>query len=467
MKPANFLVASSLALFLWACASPGSGDVAPSQTELTDYRFGPSPFFLSNWASASTTAGIEGRARGTLQGQGRRLALRLAGPVQLRSVANSRVSISGLRFVLAGTGGEKIAQTSLIPLSEKLDDDRHILNLNLPSELRIDLEREPAGAFAPGLANAHLRMDVITGDGAYCMVHGPLTLIADLYTPGGHAAACARAATLNEAMGWNCAARLRELLAAGADPEMANAFMEPPPPENLTTPLEHAVESGDIALMRRLLYYGADSNRRGQDYTAFELAVVLGRADAIEPLLRSGAQLSAVGPHGFTPLMLAAQFNHPDIVRALLRAGADPDQPVPHRSPRGDGRTALMHALEEEKSEVRRLLLDAGANPLHPTADGFSPFLYASEHPRMHAFKEFLARGYPVNASTEQGFFAGKTPFMSVAVRSRREDLDELVRLGADPRLKDRSGNDALYWTRRFGREENAQWIERWLAARS
>lgn len=126
-----------------------------------------------------------------------------------------------------------------------------------------------------------------------------------------------------------------------------------------------------------------------------------------------------------------------------------------------------MHALEEEKADVRRLLLDAGANPLHPTADGFSPFLYASEHPRMHAFKEFLARGYPVNASTAQGFFAGKTPFMSVAVRSRREDLDELVRLGADPRLKDRSGNDALYWTRRFGREENAQWIERWLAARS
>ena len=84
----------------------------------------------------------------------------------------------------------------------------------------------------------------------------------------------------------------------------------------------------------------------------------------------------------------------------------------------------------------------------------------------MHAFREFLARGHPVNASTQQGFFAGKTPFMSVAVRSRPEDLDALVRLGADPRLKDRSGHDALFWTKQFGREENVKWIERWLAAK-
>jgi ankyrin repeat protein len=364
--------------------------------------------------------------------------------------------------------GVKIGQSPSIPLSLELRDDRDVLEVDMPFAVSIHLDSEPDGPLAPGLANTYLGMEVSVGErgDTSWWVPGAVTFFADIYARGGHAAVCSRATSLNEAMMWNCATRLRELIEAGGNPELANAFMEPPAPENLTTPLEHAVVSGDIALMRRLLYHGADPNWRGQDYTAFELAVVLGQVDAIEPLLEAHAQLTAIGPHGYTPLMLAAQFNRPEVVAALLRAGAGANQPVPHRSPRGDGRTALMHALEEEKSEVRRLLLDAGANPLHPTADGFSPFLYASEHPRMHAFREFLARGYPVNASTQQGFFAGKTPFMSVAVRSRHEDLDALVRLGADPRLKDRSGHDALFWTKQFGREENVRWIEQWLAAR-
>jgi uncharacterized protein len=459
------LIALYAALALCGCAAPPG---APSASQaLPDYRFGPSPFEISNWSRSWTTTGIEARAAGTVQGDGRQLVLRFPRGAQLRWVSGTRAAIEGVRFVLASSEtGDKLGESRLIAFTATLRDDREVIDVPLPAELRIDIDREGTGRFSPPLANAYLRMELAVGrSDDPRRVHGPLTLFADLYTPGGHAAVCTRAATPAEAMLWNCATRLRELVDAGSDPSMVDAFMAPSSPENLTTPLEHAVASGDTALLRRLLHYGADPNHRGQDYSAFELAVVLGRVEALGPLLRHGGHVHRAGPHGYTPLLLAAQFNQPGSVRALLRAGADANQPVAARSPRGDGRTALMHALEEEKAEVLRLLLDAGADPLRPTADGFSPFLFASEHPRMHAFKEFLARGYPVNASTGQGFFAGKTPFMSVAVRSRPEDLEELLRLGADPRLADRTGHDAIYWARRFGREDNAQWIERRLAS--
>jgi ankyrin repeat protein len=342
----------------------------------------------------------------------------------------------------------------------------------MPEELVIELDEEPRGPLSPGLANAFLKLAVILpgrddkgvahAEWGHCYSDGARTMFADFLVEGGHKAVCARADTLRRAFDWDCPERVQQLVAAGANPHALDARPQREEPRN--SPLEEAVRKNDLAAALALLAAGADPNRRTDVYTPFELAASEGRTDFIEPMLLVGATRDAVGDHGFTPLMLAVHYNHPATVAALLRAGADPNRPATNRKePFWNGQTPLAYALRAEQAEVRRLLLDAGASPTRSMPNGFNAFLLAAEQDGLHAFREFVARGIAVNTPGDRDYFHGITPFMSTAVRSDVKNMEAMVKLGADPRLRDRQGRDALYWARRFQRAENAAWLERWL----
>jgi ankyrin repeat protein len=79
-------------------------------------------------------------------------------------------------------------------------------------------------------------------------------------------------------------ARLEELLATGADPEVHAGV-------NGWTPLLHAIHKNQAGSVRVLLAHHADVNSRGDG--------------------------------GMTPLIMAAGYGYTDIVRILLQAGAD------------------------------------------------------------------------------------------------------------------------------------------------
>ena len=111
--------------------------------------------------------------------------------------------------------------------------------------------------------------------------------------------------------------RVRELLAAGADPDA--------PDQDGRSPLFSAVLGNSVGVLALLLESGADPNLRDND--------------------------------GWTPLHFAAQESLPEIARILLGRGADPNVQD------NDGATPLWRAVQSarDRAELCNVLRQSGA----------------------------------------------------------------------------------------------------------
>jgi ankyrin repeat protein len=118
---------------------------------------------------------------------------------------------------------------------------------------------------------------------------------------------------------------------------------------------------GDPVLLRKVLDLGADPNAKlpapAQVVPSLTLGVMVGDLDYVRILIERGADPDARSSRGVTPLMVAADADHPNaaMVRLLLDKGKD----LNARDDRG--RTALDWAMMQGETEAARLLRDAGA----------------------------------------------------------------------------------------------------------
>jgi len=107
------------------------------------------------------------------------------------------------------------------------------------------------------------------------------------------------------------------------------------------TPLIRAARNGDLEVLRALLAAGADpdlADAAGNRWTPLKHAVHKGQAGATLLLLEAGADADRHGDDGVTALIMAAAYGNVDIVRMLLERGADP------RARARGGITALSNA---------------------------------------------------------------------------------------------------------------------------
>ena len=95
-----------------------------------------------------------------------------------------------------------------------------------------------------------------------------------------------------------------------------------------------------------------------EGFTALQLAAYIGKSDAVDFLLGSGADINAISrnPTGYTALTGAVARGHQNIVLTLLERGANPN----HRYE--GGFTPLMEAAASGNVEVTKLLLGHGAD---------------------------------------------------------------------------------------------------------
>ena len=179
--------------------------------------------------------------------------------------------------------------------------------------------------------------------------------------------------------------------------------------------LIEAVKLRSLEAMQALVKAGADVNaRQGDGATALHWAVHLDVGDAVDLLLKAGAKADVADDTGATPLHLACLNRQGALVERLLEARANPN------AANVSGETVLMTcARTGEAAGVRAL----------------------------------VARGANVNAK-EPGH--DQTALMWAAAQAHPEAVDALLRGGADVRARSRSYTQTVTSevTQRAGREE-------------
>lgn len=226
-------------------------------------------------------------------------------------------------------------------------------------------------------------------------------------------------------------ARLRELLSAGGDVNLAE-------PDG-TTPLLWAVYNSSPELVRLLLDADADANvANSLDITPLLQASRYGDAGLISLLLASGATIADAAPGTETALMAAARAGNVAAVQVLLDAGANPNATEPL-----DNQTALMWAATEDHLDVVRILLAAGADPNlqarvselteRKNADfpsgGFAALHWAARNGNAAMVRLLHANGANIDAKNGDT----STPMMLAIVNDRFDIAALLLELGADP----------------------------------
>ena len=165
-------------------------------------------------------------------------------------------------------------------------------------------------------------------------------------------------------------------------------------------PVADAAARGDIEAVQDLLRSGADVNTaQGDGMTALHWAAERGDAKLAGVLIYSGANVNAGTRIGsYTPLHLASRGGHGEVVAALLRAKANPNAAT----------------------------TNSGAVPLHLAAVAGNADVVAA----------LVKSGADVNAKEESW---GQTPLIFAASRGQVEAIRVLLEAGADPALTSRA----------------------------
>jgi ankyrin repeat protein len=123
------------------------------------------------------------------------------------------------------------------------------------------------------------------------------------------------------------------------------------------TPLITAALAGRTAVVLDLIRRGADVKARNdRGMTALHAAAFAGDQVAVDALLKAGVAVNeAENKFKVTPLIVAAEENHPELVEALIDRGAGIEITEAH------GYTALTRSGFKERNEIIALLLKRGA----------------------------------------------------------------------------------------------------------
>jgi ankyrin repeat protein len=265
------------------------------------------------------------------------------------------------------------------------------------------------------------------------------------------------------------------------------------------TPLMYAAVTGSPAAMKLLIDRGADVNARN----AFDSTALMWSATDIEKvrmLVEHGADVNAVSKQGNMPLLLAAMSDRSAaIVKLLIAKGADV------KAVNGGKVTTVFAAAQGGDLETIRMLVDAGVDVNAAMVVGLTPLMNAVGNGNVAAVKLLLAKGANVNAVSapvlgavkngpiELGKFTalinaategkpelikllldagadvnardirGMTPLM-LAIATDHQHPDVVAMLLAkkpDVSVKDKYGDSALDWAKKFGDRSNMDALKR------
>jgi ankyrin repeat protein len=172
--------------------------------------------------------------------------------------------------------------------------------------------------------------------------------------------------SLGEAVKLNDIARIKALLEAGTDVNVADELGE--------KPLHIAAVRGYLQAASMLIAQGADVNGGdGRGLTPLHAAAWSGNKEVVALLIDKGADINAGDEDGVTPLHAAALAGRSDTVALLIARGADVNVK------NAEGMTPLHAAALAGDRETVALLIAAGADVNARNNNGVTPLHTASQ----------------------------------------------------------------------------------------
>ncbi|XP_046576920.1 E3 ubiquitin-protein ligase MIB2-like [Haliotis rubra] len=241
------------------------------------------------------------------------------------------------------------------------------------------------------------------------------------------------------------------------------------------TPLILAAHDGQFEVVKVLLELGADtSSTDGKGHTALHAALIGKKEKTAQLLLEKGASVQVCNHQNRTALHFAAFANLPHVMMELIKKGCN----VNAKDVVGD--TALHDAIQKGNREAVDLLMRAAKIDLRiPNKKGFNPLQFAAFTGNTSATQAILKRDAGVvNLQKGEDNFAalhiatindhvecarllidlgkakvniqganGSTALHLACHEALYRTAELLLEKGADPNLKDVSGNTALHIT--------------------
>lgn len=205
--------------------------------------------------------------------------------------------------------------------------------------------------------------------------------------------------------------------------------------------LMRAAGEGDAARVRSLLASGAEVNAAAEGgETALMRASAKGHLDVVEVLLDAGGDAHAKSENGFTPLFMAVFFGHVEVARMLLARGSDPSEPTHVNT------TAEKWARSWGSAEIVRLLDEAGAKSARGSAaEGELSDAFEKTHTQPIFFPTD-GEAHPVVPLTEVGdaHLVGETTPLAKVVEVEPESGEEMESESGEE-VEPESGEDARH----------------------
>ncbi|XEV07499.1 hypothetical protein FSHL1_012786 [Fusarium sambucinum] len=147
---------------------------------------------------------------------------------------------------------------------------------------------------------------------------------------------------------------------------------------------------GRSSMLQKLLNSGVSANMfiTGAE-SLLHLAVCCNSPEAVKVLIDNGADVTATGEKGLTPLHVARDA---EITRILLQKGAMIDAQM------DGGRTSLHLASVGDRIEIVEVLLDMGASVNARDNDNFTPLHFACYFGHLETARILIANGATLNA---------------------------------------------------------------------
>ena len=190
--------------------------------------------------------------------------------------------------------------------------------------------------------------------------------------------------------------------------------------------------------------------------------------DAVREMVSSGVDLEpASGLHDVNkPLAYAAAYGNLEIVQLLVEAGADLNGRVAY------GDVPLVKADEHGNDDIIEYLIREGADVNVPNLFGVTPFIGLCGKGRLDFVELAAKHGGDARSSFEAKIGEGTgtknfSPFEAAVAYGRRDVVEFLLSLGADPRAKDYKGRTPLELAESEGHEEIGQLLRKHLDSTS